>query len=46
MLYVLIGLLVVYGLVQVGYQLLFTQQFDSYLKNEFKRKIHLGDMNK
>lgn len=46
MLYVLIGLLVVYGLVQVGYQLLLSQQFDSYLKNEFKRKIHLGDMNK
>ena len=46
MLYVLIGLLVVYGLVQVGYQLLLSQQFDNFLKNEFKRKIHLGDMNK
>lgn len=46
MLYVLISLLVIYGLVQIGYPLLFNQQFEGYLKSDFKRKIHLGDMNK
>ena len=46
MLYGLIGLLVVYGLAHVCYRQLFRTLFESYLKNDFSRKIQLRDLSK
>lgn len=46
MLYGLIGLFVVYGLAHVCYRQLFQTLFESYLKNDFSRKIQLRDLSK
>lgn len=46
MLYILITLIALQGLLQICYRSLFRDIYDHYLKNDFKRKIHLGDLTK